>query len=183
MKGWGRRRRSGGPLPLHALIAAIFVSGVGTLIALCAADGPEGGPASYAACLVAEYEGVFGFRMNGDGFALVAQGLNGGNSRQTQVYSDGESEIAFSYRALTATENQLAESAGVRLERWAPDPSLGQAALTLYLRDDKSGGYYLFFAESCDMTAEELAGTVGGAVAIDTAWGRTYTPPCEGEAG
>jgi len=44
------------------------------------------------------------------------------------------------------------------------------------LPDEKEGEYLAVYAESEDMTPEELLATVGGKVRVDCGWGAEYAP-------
>jgi hypothetical protein len=172
-----KSNKSSRPIPLYMLLASLFVTGIGFIIMLCFTGGSESNSrGSYTDYIISEYDGNFEFHPLLKDYMLVSSGLNGGNNRMTQVYSDGDIEIAFSYRALSETENQFAEEMGTELERWIIDASLGEASLTAYLTNKKTGGFYEIYAESMDMSADELARKLDNNVIVHTPWERKYRP-------
>lgn len=172
-----KKQKTGRPLPLYILLAGLLVIGIGLIIILCNTGGLDSDKQnSYIDYIVSEYDGGFDFLPIGDNYKLISSGLNGGNNRMTQVYSDGDIEVAFSYRALSETENQFAEEMGTELERWIIDASLGSAVLRAYLKNKDTGNYYEIFAESMDMTAVGLAKKMDNHVMVYTPWEKKYRP-------
>ncbi len=156
----------------------IFLSVFSTLLALGRLEGTDvAEKRSAAEYLTGSYEkGNVDVAFEDGAFSLAAEGLHGGTLRMTRIYSDGKKELSLSWAHFSQTENELVARAGLKTGRFYIERGLGNAVLMAILPDEKEGEYLAVYAESEDMTPEELLATVGGKVRVDCGWGAEYAP-------
>jgi DNA-binding transcriptional MerR regulator len=134
-----------------------------------------------ADCLIGAYEeGNVKLAFEDEAYTLSAQGLHGGTLQMTRIYTNGEKEISLSWSYLTEAENLLVEQALLDMGSFKIEKGLGKAVVMTILPAEDKSEYFAVYADSEDMTAEELLDAVDGRVSVTCDWWIQYYPRAGG---
>lgn len=125
-------------------------------------------------------EGEVSLALEDETFSITAEGLHGGTLRMTRVYTNGDRNIALSWRYFTEAENLLVEQALLNMGGFEIEKGLGEAVAIAILPAEREGEYIAVYAESTDMTARELREAVDGKVCVTCDWWIQYYPRAGG---
>jgi hypothetical protein len=166
---------------IRYIIIVIVLAWIIFLLPACK-DAESSTPDSYADILYGDYDSggitiTVGSKSGTDSeFKLIAEGRHGSTNRMTQVYERDGAEIAISSEFLNNAYNLLVEQAEIKTGTWEYQTEKGLKWMMVVLPAKAEGSYFALYAESKDMTIEELAEAIDGTVVIDCSWGESFIP-------